>query len=246
MDKDKIDFNAPAFGPDAQKVETEPSVEEQEIKDTKVEEKVEEESKVPYSRFKKFHDEALQLRREAEEWRTKADKPEPKIDLQDEAYKLWIENFGDTEASKKAWANQLKITQTLEDRALERARSSAIEAVKEERQAEVARVNQNLESIDSSFENLDAFVGHDLSEAEQSAILDIVDDYTPKDEDGNYSGPLEKAWEIYNLKQESSKFAKRTSRNAVASLAQPSQGEPNADKNKDFDPRDWNAYQKRL
>jgi hypothetical protein len=69
---------------------------------------------------------------------------------------------------------------------------------------------------------LEARIGRDLSEKEQSAILDIVDDYTAKDNDGNYQGalmPFDKAWEVYELKNASSRSATRQSRDNVAALS---------------------------
>jgi hypothetical protein len=45
-------------------------------------------------------------------------------------------------------------------------------------------------------------LGRELTENEQIAILDIVDEYTPKDKDGNYLChllPFDYAWKVYKL-----------------------------------------------
>jgi len=68
---DNFDPNAPAFGTDAQKVEETPveaEVKTEEAKDEPVVESVEE-TKVPYSRFAKFHTRALEAEKEAQHWR---------------------------------------------------------------------------------------------------------------------------------------------------------------------------------
>ncbi len=265
MAKQKIDLNAPAFGKGAQVIEetaeetvVEPVVEEQKPKE---QEPVasEEETKVPYSRFKKYHDAAKEAEKEAAYWREQAEQrreynrpSEPQVDLQDEAYKLWIENYGDNEASHKAWKNQLKITQTLEERAIARAEERAKETYRNERYEEAARTEENVDVLDDRLEDLSAVVGRDLSEKEQLALLEIVDDYTPKDREGNYLGeimPFEKAWRIYELEQQASKAPKVQARNQVASLSgSQSQGDPSnvAEANKNFNPLDWNAWRKRI
>jgi len=269
---EKIDLNAPAFGEGAQKIvgsEEQPIKEEEQKEEEKPaevpkeepEKEQEEETKVPYSRFKKFHDEAKRFQQEAEEWKAKAHalENEPRdsgadIDPEDEAYKLWIENFGDSEASNKAWKNQLKITQRLQQQAIENAREEALEAVRNERSAEAERINENVDQIDSNFESLEDFVGRQLTDQEQSALLDIVDEYTPKNDEGNYSGdllPFEKAWEIYELKTQSSRAVKTQARDNVAALSSnKTQGETSfndqGEKDKNWNPFDWQAWRNRI
>ncbi len=62
------------------------------------------------------------------------------------------------------------------------------------------RIEGNVAIIDEQFLELQDLIGRELSEDEQSAILDIVDEYTPKDKDGNFLCsllPFDYAWEIY-------------------------------------------------
>lgn len=259
---EKIDLNAPAFGAGAQKIEETPVVSE-ETPEVKAKEEIaetpEEESKVPYSRFKKFHDEARlvpkyrqeadQYKREAEEWRAKAEAIKSSENVPtSELPEFWKKLYGDSDASLEAW----KIQSEQNDALLSKAREEALNAVHNERMEEVKRTEENVEKIDSNFEKLSAFVGRDLTEKEQSAILDIVDEFTSKDEDGNYLGeilPFEKGWEIYELKTQASKAPRSQSRDNVASLSgSPSQGEPSAiaEKNKNFNPFDWDSYKKRI
>ncbi len=232
MDKTKVDLNAPAFGSGAQKLEDlindahrQSSVEETTEPKEEKEEEVEsvEETKVPYSRFKKFHEEARQARAEAEEWRAKAEALEqrPRYDREEETSEMpsyWIKLYGDSEASKEAWQIQERREQEIERRAYEAGQRGAEELEVKQQQ----RIESNVATIDDSFEDLSDYVGRELTAKEQSAILDIVDDFTPKDSYGRYAGPLipfEKAWEMYELKQGSAKVSQRKDRDSVASLS---------------------------
>lgn len=251
----KIDLNAPAFGPGSQKLEPEKvepqKPDGQEVKVEKGEapetEPVGEENKVPYSRFKKFHDEAIQLRQEAAEWKAKAETKPAERETEIKVPPFWKELYGDSEASQEAWKIQSEQNEIM----LSRAREEAKDAYRQERYAEIERQERNVEAIDTGLETLKDFVGRDLTEKEQAAVLDIVDDFTPKGKDGNYTGdlfPFEKAWEVYELKQNSQKAPKKESRNNVASLSgQKSQGEPSVnEKDADFNPLDWGGWRKKL
>jgi hypothetical protein len=259
-----VNLNAPAFGEGAQKPEDlvdgnvpagAESEETEEVEETP--ELPVEENKVPYSRFKKFHDEAREFREEAEQQKARADYFEEALRTsktaeepagESSAWDAWKELYGDSEASIKAW----KIQQSINESIKKEARQEAIEAVRSERLEESSRVRENINRIESNFEDLSAMLGRDLTEREQSILLDIVDDYTQKDEDGNYMGailPFDKAWEIYELKQGATEAPKKQSRDNVASLTgSKTHGETNmtAEKDKNFNPLDWDAYKKRV
>ena len=71
-------------------------------------------------------------------------------------------------------------------------------ALNEEREA------QNIAIIDERLDELAEMLGRQLTDEEQSAILDIVDEHTPTGKDGMYLYPLlpfDYAWQIYQLKQ---------------------------------------------
>lgn len=259
----KIDLNAPAFGQGAQKVA--PADAEEAKVEAPVGEVIvpavkptvegapviEEESKVPYSRFKKFHDRALEAEREAAEWRQKAES-HTQVESADtgagEMPNSWVKLYGDSEASKEAWQIQQNLNATM----LADARREALEAVRNERYEETAKVEANVERLDESFEDLSAFIGRSITEAEQSALLDIVDEFTPKDRYGDYAGeilPFNKAWEIYELKTKATKAPTIQARNEVANLTgNKTQGENlnKEEQNKNWNPLDWNAYKSRI
>lgn len=262
MDKTKIDLNAPAFGAGAQKLEdliTDAHQQTAEAVEPVVQSEVEEEgepsveeTKVPYSRFKKFHDEAKQAREEAVMWQRRAEELESsRVSRYDEDTSempsYWRELYGDSDAARKAWEIQERREQEIERRAYEAAQRAADEA--QYRQQE--RIETNVAAIDDSFESLAEYVGRDLTAKEQSAILDIVDDFTPKDAQGNYAGPLipfEKAWEMYELKQNSAKQSQRKDRDAIASLTGTSQGDTDtvAEQNKNWNPLARGTWRARL
>jgi hypothetical protein len=256
MELTKEQLEGPAFPTETSvfegaKVEpTEPAAVEEvkEVKEEVPEEASAEESKVPYSRFKKFHDEALRLRQETEEWRAKAEAIKPEEKPVSNVPEFWKELYGDSEASQRAWTIQSKQNEEL----ISKARTEAIEAVRNERVQEAQRTEKNLETLDDHLEQVSAVAGRDLTEKEESTVLDIIDDYTPKDADGNYAGPMlspDKAWEIYELKQQALKAPKVQARDAVASLSNAqSNGDPNVqtEKNKSFNPLDWGSYKNRL
>lgn len=256
----KIDLNAPAFGPKAQKVGEETTTEsgEEVVKEEKPEVNSEEETMVKYSRFKKFHDEAKQYQQEAEYWRRQAETSRPEREESQsqnplaEAKRLWIETYGEDANSMKGWDNQIKINQAFKQEAVESAREEARNTSRNERYEEVQRTQENISVIDNDLEALQDYVGRPITEREEEAILDIVDEFTPKDGYGNYSGallPMDRAWEIYELKQGASGSTRRSSRDSIASMSgSQSQGDPavQSEKDKNFEPRDWDAYKRRL
>lgn len=259
LDKEKIDLNKPAFGTGAQIIDdlkpAETSVEEKPEFKEEVSENVDsvEENKVPYSRFKKFHDRATEAEAEADKWRQRAEELEQsriRYDVKEteEMPSYWMELYGNSEASQKAWQIQERREQEVEKRAYEAGQRGAEELEIKHRQ----RIEGNVSMIDDNFEDLSDFVGRELTAKEQSSILDIVDDFTPKDENGRYAGPLitfEKAWEMYELKQGSAKISQRKDRDSVAALSgTSSQGstDATAEQNKNWNPLARGTWRNRL
>lgn len=259
----KIDFNAPAFGPNASKFTKEeestadtptvvPQAEEEVEKKVEAEPSlVEDEQKVPYSRFSKIHREKIEAERVAQEYQEKYEelsrRPQTSSKQEPEIGNLpswWTKLYGDNEPSREAYKFELERQSIIK----EEARKEAVEAVRNERVNEVRQVNENVSDIDSRLEDLSAsIVGRDLTDNEQAALLEIVDDYTPKDRDGNYAGellPFDKAWEIYEMKKNQSSSARNKSRNAVTSLTSTrSNGEDvsnRSERDKNFNPLNWN------
>lgn len=267
IDKSKVDLTKPAFGPEAQTIaevsaekpqeetlKPKEDTEESKEKETVAEEVPDEKPRVTYSRFQNVHKRALDAEREAAEWKAKAEQleqaPHKRYEEPSDAPdNEWVKLFGDTPESKEAW----KIQQQREERLLSQAEERALVRLAQKQQEEQVKARENLTAIDEHLEEVSAFAGRDLTEKEQSAVLDIIDDYTPKDASGNYLGAMispDKAWEIYEMKHERANASKKQSRDNVASLSGAnSQGEASLDKaeqDKNFNPLDWNSWMKKV
>lgn len=268
----KVNLDSPAFGPGAianepkENVTTQPSQGESENRnETKVEptsggEPVvappTEEQRVPYSRLKAVTD----ARREAEDRAAEAEdryqrllsereqRQQGQFQQQVELPTWWVKLYGDTDQSKEAYSYELERQQTIR----EEARREALEAVREERAQEGQVLSSNERIIDNRLEDLGQVLGRDVTEQEEASILDIVDEYTPKDRDGNYAGELisfEKAWEIHELRQSQATGKTRQARRAPTDLtSQSSQGEPTGKEkdDKNWNPLDWNSWKRRI
>lgn len=150
-----------------------------------------------------------------------ASRPEPVSApaYDDEALKKhYIELFGEGELTEKLYQAELARLASIEEKAAERA----FERFSRMGQEQEEIINQRVESFDRAFEELSVVEGKDFTDEEQVALLDIVEEYSPKDSDGKLIGdfllPLDRAYEIYKLKAEPIVQAKKQERNSVASL----------------------------
>ena len=134
---------------------------------------------------------------------------------------------------------------SIEERAAERAFERFSRMGKEQEEV----INQRVASFDSAFEELSVLEGKEFSDDEQVALLDIVEEYSPKNAQGQLIGeyllPLDKAYEIFKVKHEPVIAAKKTERNAVAALSGArSEGTPSVSSDADWNPgqdrRWWN------
>ncbi len=211
------------------------------------------ENKVPYSRFETVNQRALDAEREAESWRLRAEELSrtPKFEESKSLSPEWIELYGDSEASKKAWAVEQRRLASIREEMIRDARREALEAVREERVQEQRGIEENVETIDSRLESLQEYLKRPITESEESALLDIVDEFTPKDEDGNYAGDtisFGKAWQIYEMQQaQSNSSSKKSRNNVVNATGRQSQGEPsNVEADKNWNPLDWKSWKNKV
>lgn len=256
----QIDLDKPAFGKDALKIEeTQPketvpeeTTPESQPKVDKVEDNAPspaengDETRIPYSRFKKVHEKALEAEREAEFWRKKAEEtqtyraPAPQ---EEELPTYWVNLFGDSDASREAYKLEQIRFQNLKKEALEEFKREQ-ETIKYQQEE---AVQQSLSVIEEGLETVSALAGRDLSEKEKEKILDIIDEYSPKDKDGNYVAhiPFEKAWDIFKVTTKSAPTPAQ--KQALQATATDTEGEAKLnEKNKNFNPLDWNSYRRRI
>jgi hypothetical protein len=263
-------MDAPAFGASAAKTEdtsetTTADVSQTESGESKEQgtsapEPVVDEQRVPYSRFSKMRELAREAEARAEEAEARyleSLRAREERNVSQETisthYKgdlpgFWVKLYGDSEASREAYAYELQ----RQNQIREEARRDAVEAVRAESQYERQTITANENEIDNRLDDLGSYLGRDLTPKEEDKLLDIIDEYTPKDANGMYAGDLisfDKAWEIYEMREgQSAAAGSRSRRQATALTSSRSEGEPSGDEKQksDFDPRDWNAYRRRI
>lgn len=208
--------------------EVEDETPEEEVIEPKVEEKVSvspdedtvgDKPRVPYSRFETVQERAIRaeerlaILEEQSKARDENTDSYDNISVPDE----WKELYGDSDEARKAYAIQLR----LNEKNAEETTKKVLESIKQEQIEQEQVAKQNLEYIESNIARLEESLGKKLTEAEESSILDIQDEFTPKDNDGNYLAPLldaEKAYEIYTLRGSTAKAEKSQIRRKVVSI----------------------------
>lgn len=224
----------------------------------KKEEEPTEEQRVPYSRFDKIRrekEEAIARAEELEKALSERQNYQPRyaeveLDPYEEAYARDIKRlYGDNEVSNEIINLNLRHQRMIE----ERAERKALEAIERKNYEETQAITQNENIIEQRLERLSDKLGRTLSEKEEEALLEIVDEYTPTGDDGRYAGEIlsfEKAWEIHELRESQRAQSSKRSRSAATMAASSrSQGEPNGaetERDKNFDPRNWNSLYKRI
>lgn len=193
----------------------------------KVEEKVsvspdedavaEEKARVPYSRFETVNERAIRAEERLSILEEQLNSSKNTEENQDEIPAEFIELYGDSDIAKRAWEVQKGLNQKLLDEATEKA----YERIERKQTEKQEQINKGIEIIEDNLEKFKSTLNRDLSEKEEADLLDIQDEFTPKDEDGNYIAPLlslEKAYEVYTLRKTNVKVASSEARKKVVSL----------------------------
>lgn len=253
-EEQKADLDKPFVADPAPAGEA-PAEAKKEEEKKEVEPAEEEKARVPYSRFENVNKARREAEEEADKWRRRAQELEDsRFERQSETQtgevpSWWTKLYGDTEQTREAFGIWREGNQQI----ISQAEQKALEAVKNAQQEEKESERQNLKVLDDHLESVAAIAGHDLSEDEESKILDIIDEFTAKDGDGNYLGailPPDKAWEIYELKNKVSEAPSKKSRDSVAALTNvPTSGQPSIEqKERDeaYRPGAWGDWEKRL
>lgn len=181
----------------------------------------EEEQRVPYSRFRSKIEELerrdsiiseLEERLANLESQRAESKPLEELDVPKE----WVELYGDSDVSKRAY----KIQMQRETRLQEEAVQKALERFKEESYMEQASVAQNEEIINDELSILEEKIGRRISPEMEEELLAIVDEFSPVGDDGKYLSlfPFGKAYEIYQLRNLATRQKMNSARNRVADL----------------------------
>lgn len=230
---------------------------EEVVVEKKTVEKEEDEQRVPYSRFNKVRERAEQAEQDAENARRllREAQAQQYVSRETSSHSSYEEDYareikklyGDTPVSNEIISINLKHQRGIEERAERRV----IEAIERKQQNEVRALAQNENVIDTRLEQLADKLGRELTEKEESALLEIVDEYTPTGDDGRYIGeilPFDKAWEVHELRQ--SKLAsKRTKNPALFASNTRSEGEASGEvekSNSNFNPLNWKSLYDRI
>lgn len=237
MAEDK-EFNLDAQSvPDADEVQedTEAVVVEEEAAPSEAEKSedtvVEEEpSRVPYSRFETVHERAIRAEAEAAFLKQQLEQSKQTVqppysgDLPQE----WVELWGDNETSRKAFAVEqrriAKIEESVAEKAIER-----LQLVQQEREKQSEEV---ADSWTAQFDDYASKSKRTFTDDEQSAILDVMDELTHKDDKGNYlTNPIDylpQAVEIYDFRTDRALASKKAAKQRTAQLTSAKgEGEPN-------------------
>ncbi len=248
--------NQPVFSDNFGEEPEEEEIEEQQ-EEVEVEEKVSEstnendsvadDARIPYSRFEKVNERAIRAEErlamleeklnqgETSNFTNEVELPEP-----------WVKLYGDSDASKEAY--QLQLQREIE---LQEKLEQQIFTRMEQRQSEEeSRIESNIAQIDEQIEQFENTIGRKLTATEENAILDIQDEFTQKDEKGNYTTPLlspDKAFEIYTLRQDKAVQAKKQAKNRVLTLTGANnESEPESTSQADFNPNNWGNWRNKL
>jgi len=217
--------------------------------DSSPEDKEEVEQRVPYSRFKK-------KAAEVDEYRSRIESLEQtlaQINTRNEEVakpsedssvpKEWIELYGDSETSKRAW----KVQEARENQLQEKAVSIAIQRLKAERENESKALEDNEAYIDDSLGELQEQIGRKLSPKMEEEILGIVDEFSQTGNDGKYVAmmPFDKAYEIYELRNAKKGLGTQRARASVADLTGNS-SEGDIDSTDSPHKRGWDSWREAL
>lgn len=202
-----------------------------------------EEAKVPKSRFLTMHQRAVEAERRLREFEAERSQQTTEPTQTNEPLQLpdyWVEMFGDSAASMQAFTAEQARLAAIEEKAADRAFERLTNREKEEE----ARTEEIVQSFDQAFEELGIVQDHEFTDDEQVAILDIVGELSPKDKDGklirDFLLPLDKAYEIYSVRNEAKDSGKRAERNQVAALTGArAEGSASASPNTAWQPGQW-------
>lgn len=275
MDKNKIDLDSPAFSPtelsssseqsgdgmpivdkDSVSLDSQPKTAVEKEEKTEASSSAEKdvvEQKVPFSRFQT----ALDRAKTAEARARFADELEERLarieqqstfrsEKTGELPRSWVELYGDSDKSKDIY----KAEQQRQREWFEQAKDELLQTFQGQEREEAKRRQLIESTIDDNLDSLESSLGKVLSDDEKADILDVVDQYTPQDEDGNFLGEpidLDKAYEIYELKKAQANTSKRRARRAVSSLTSTSsEGDASVGTQTSDEPPRWGNWRKKI
>jgi hypothetical protein len=154
--------------------------------------------------------------------------------------KWWTDRWGDSDESKATYETYRHTMQ-------EELRDLREQIRTEERQ-ERQRAQEVEEAVsqtfDSQLESLEDSLGKSLSDKQAADLLGVVEEYSPTDEEGNFTSfiSLEKAYEILDLRQKSNRNPSKDHLAKVAGATSQGDASP-APSNR---PPEWGDWRRRM
>ena len=229
--------------------EEQPEVVEEKKEEVSVspeEDTVADKARIPYSRFETVNE--AKIRAEEKVKYLEEQLASKRVDTQSdvEIPEEWTELYGDNDVSKRAYQLQLNLNQKFQEEVTQRA----FERIENQRTEQEESTKENLKVIDENLAGLSEELGRKLTETEESSILDIQDEFTQKDEQGNYLVPLlpaDKAFEILTLRNEKVSFQKKQAKNRVLSATGAStEGDTSTPVGANFNPNSWGSWRDKV
>jgi hypothetical protein len=131
----------------------------------------------------------------------------------------WTKLYGADANAQQGWQVYQEATASQQQAMIDRT----LEAVREQQATDRSANARNEEELDESMDDLQETLGVTLSASAQEEVLDLADEFTPKDDEGKYVGgrpmPFEKAYDLYLLKHPAGVASRQaTQRRQIASL----------------------------
>lgn len=177
--------------------------------------------RVPFSRFETVNEERIALKErvrlfeEAQE-RERLEKAAAKGPEGLPEY--WVKLYGDSDASKEAYALR---QQELADMR-ETLHADVRKGIQKEQAEAEQRTEETVEDWSTKIDDFAAQSKRKFSDADTDAILDVMDELTPKDAEGNYIvEPIDylgRAVELYDLRTEKALASKKTAKQTATKL----------------------------
>lgn len=214
--------------------------------DTVAEPEEEEDKRVPYSRFKKINDELEErdsiisdLEARLSSLETKRTESNEEVIVPPE----WVELYGDSDVSKRAYKIQLQREEQIQENAVR----IALEQYRNELAQNEQAIEQNEGILDEKLDDLQASIGKKLTSRQEEDILSIVDEFSPVGSDGKYLSlfPFDKAYEIYQLRNQNTIAKTANARSQVAGLTGNS-SEGDSDSSGSSFKRGWDSWREAL
>lgn len=206
------------------------------------------EQKVPYSRFSK-------IVRERDEDRNRIQMLEDTLEQLKQSKvaestpedvnvpKEWVELYGDSDVSKRAYQIQLQREAELQEQIIEKT----LERYNQNLSQQEKQLEENEGIIEQGLETLQENIGRKITPQVEEKILAIVDEFSPVGKDGKYITlfPFDKAYEIYELRNAKLGQATKQARSQVASLTG-NTSEGDADSTTEPYKRGWDHWREAL